>query len=197
MKEVNRDEANGRVDFNTFTTWFAGGCPEEITRTGLKYCTEEGFPTLLSYWYYANRLLIFDNTFLHEDWKPTIDYNVFIVLIPLSFSQMVLRPFLRVPTAIWSLTVSPAILLALWYDKVYGEVTRILLSRIKAVIMQILGFILLIILFVLNDTVEAFQLLWHLLWTSGWIAFFQITAGVWNNSLSLLPITWEYIQIAA
>lgn len=83
MRELNKDK-NGRVDFNTFTTWFAGGCPEDISLDGLKYCTEEGLPTALSYWYFANRLLILDPTILREKFKPTIDYNTFLMLIPLS-----------------------------------------------------------------------------------------------------------------
>lgn len=85
MKELNKDK-NGRVDFNTFTTWFAGGCPEEISLDGLKYCTEEGLPTALSYWYFANRLLILDPSILRSKFKPTIDYNTFLMLIPLSFA---------------------------------------------------------------------------------------------------------------
>lgn len=191
MKELNRDE-NGRVDFNTFTTWFAGGCPEEISIFGLKYCTEEGFPTLLSYWYYINRLLIFDPSFLREDWKPTIDFNLFIVLMPLSLAQIALSPALRVPAFFWSVTVSPAILFGLWYDKVYGQVTRILLGRVKELLVQVLGFAIVILMFVFNDTYKAFQMVWHLVWTSGWIAFFEISTGVWNATLGLFPITWEY-----
>lgn len=155
MKELNRDESTGRVDFNTFTTWFAGGCPEEISRGGLKYCAEEGFPSLLSYWYYINRLLIFDPSFLKEDWKPTIDFNVFLVLMPLSFAQMVLSPVLKVPAAIWSFYVSPVLLFALWYDKVYGTVTRLLLANVKELLLQVLGFVFMVIMFVLNDTYKA------------------------------------------
>ena len=191
MNELNKGE-NGRVDFKTFTIWFRGGCPDEISRGGEKYCTEEGFPTLLSYWYYINRLLIFDISFLQEDWKPTIDFNMFIMLMPLSLAQMALAPVLKVPTFLWSLVVSPSILFALWYDKVYGAVTRLLLAKIWEVILNILGLILVVIMFIFTNTLEAAHIAWYFVWTAAWRAFFQIVDAVWSGFVGIFPITWQY-----
>ena len=105
---------------------------------------------------------------------------------------MALSLTLTWPAFIWSATVSPTLLFILWYDAVYGSVTRLLLGRFFDWLLKIWGIIWQVILFALTNTWEAIEWLYDLLWTQAWNDFFIIVQANWNAFVGIIQLTWNF-----
>jgi hypothetical protein len=53
-------------------------------------------------------------------------------MILLSLLGIASKLFLRLPTFVWSVTITPAAIFYFWYEKIYGDATRILISNVIA-----------------------------------------------------------------
>ena len=101
--------------------------------------------------------------YLQPDYSPRIDYNTFIEMILLSLLGIASKLFLRIPTFIWSVTVTPAAIFYFWYEKIYGDATRILISNVIAFAKEIWAIILGGIIYFFDETWLAIKKISHYL----------------------------------
>ena len=92
---------------------------------------------------------------------PTIDYNTFIEMIMFSLAGLVSKLLLRIPTLIWSFTITPASIFYFWYAAIYGEATRILFDNIKEDLRVLIDLLKVLIGYFFTNTWEAIMYLNH------------------------------------